>query len=97
VRQDEAGDLIVARSGALMEAPAGREMVGLDVGSGTCFGFNVTAHRIWQLIAQPVSLSQLCGALSKEFAVDPDIVARDVRTLLDELAADGLVTLSRPD
>lgn len=97
MHREGAGDLIVARNGSLIEAATGREMVALDVESGTCFGFNVTARRIWQLIAQPTSLAQLCSTLSNEFTADPDTVAQDVRALLEELAVDGLVTLSRPD
>lgn len=89
-----AGDLIVARGSKLMEAQTGPEMVGLDVESGTCYGFNSTAYRIWQLIAEPMPLGELCSRLSEEFEVDPDICESDVRTLLDELAQDGVITLS---
>ena len=94
MQQRTEGDVIVARGGTLMEAQTGHDMVGLDVESGTCYGFNSTAHRIWQLIEQPISLSRLCGILSDEFDVDPETSARDVRALLEDLAQDGLVTLS---
>lgn len=87
-------DPLVSRDGSLMEAAVDGEMVGLHVESGTCYGFNDTAYRIWQLAEQPVRLSQLCAALSEEYNVDPATCEQDVRVLLANLRDDGLVTLS---
>jgi hypothetical protein len=87
-------DPMVSRDGGLMEAEVDGEMVALHVESGTCFGFNRTAYRIWQLSAQPLRFSELCAALGREFEVDSTICERDVRALLAELSRDGLVTLS---
>ncbi|MDT8759752.1 PqqD family protein [Sphingomonas psychrotolerans] len=88
-------DPLVSRGGSLMEAEVDGEMVGLHVESGTCYGFNGTAYRIWQLLDQPVRLSQLCAALSEEYDVSPDVCETEVRLLLDDLGQSGLVTLSR--
>ena len=88
-------DPLVSRAGALMEAEVDGEMVGLHIESGTCYGFNGTAYRIWQLAEQPVRLSQLCASLSDEYDVPPEACEADVRLLLDELGKSGLVTLSR--
>lgn len=87
-------DPTVSRKGSLMEAEVDGEMVALHVESGTCFGFNRTAYRIWQLSAQPLRLSELCAALGREFEVDSTACEKDVRSLLTELSRDGLVTLS---
>jgi hypothetical protein len=92
--QKDAGELTVARHRTLMEAQTDREMVGLHIDSGTCFGFNATAYRVWQLIEQPTTLSQLCRTLSGEFDIDPATCALDVHAMLKQLAQDGLVTLS---
>lgn len=88
-------DLLVSRNGGLMEAEVDGEMVGLHVESGTCYGFNDTAYRIWQLVERPVRLSQLCVALSEEYDVDPVTCERDLRVLLEDLGDGGLVTLSQ--
>ena len=89
-------DLLVSRVGSLMEAEVDGEMVGLHVESGTCYGFNDTAFRIWQLVEQPVPLSRLCATLAEEYDVDPVACEQDVRSLLEDLGSGGLVTLSRP-
>jgi hypothetical protein len=87
-------DLMVTRKGSLMEAEVDGEMVALHVESGTCFGFNATAYRVWQLSAQPLPFSELCATLRREFDVDAATCERDVRDLLTELSRDGLMTLS---
>ena len=90
-----ATDLVIGRGSPLMEAEVDGEMVGLHIESGTCYGFNGTAYRIWQLVEQPRSLTALCEALAQEFDVDPATCRSDVTGLIDELAQDGLLTLSR--
>jgi hypothetical protein len=86
-------DLVVARRGGLLEAEVDGEMVGLHVDNGTCYGFNGTATRIWALIETPRRLSDLRDALLEEFDVPPDVCEAQLRDLLSELEADGLVEL----
>jgi hypothetical protein len=90
----DTNDPLISRGSTLMEAEVDQEMVGLQVESGTCYGFNRTAYRIWQIVEQPLRLSQLCTTLSQEFEVDAAICERDIRPLLDELRDDGLLTMS---
>lgn len=86
-------DMLVSRGAGLIEAEAGDEVVGLHIENGSFYRFNRTAARIWALIEQPRTLADLCAALASEFKVDPVTCEREVRALLDDLAADGLVTL----
>lgn len=87
-------DLVVSRGKALMEAEVDGEMVALHVESGHCYGFNGTAYRIWQMVETPRSLTDLCQALSQEFAVDPGTCRTEIRPVLDDLATQGLIRLS---
>lgn len=89
-----ASRLMVQRGTGLIEAEVGGEMVGLHIENGTCYGFNPTATRVWQLIEQPRALAEICAVLSAEFDVDPGECEADVRALLDDLASDGIVVLS---
>jgi hypothetical protein len=86
-------DLIVARRGGLIEAEVDGEMVALHVDNGTCYGFNATATRVWALIETPRRLGELRDALLEEFDVPPDVCEAQLRDLLSELEADGLVEL----
>lgn len=86
--------LLATRREGLIEAEVDGEIVALHVETGTCYGFNQTATRIWSLLEQPKTLAQLCAALGDEFDVDPDQCEGDVEALLRELSDDNLVTLS---
>ena len=89
-----AADVLVTRREGMIEAEVDGELVGLNVATGTCFGFNLTAQRIWRLIERPTRLSALCAALSEEFAIDEVECEADVSALLEELQREGLVALS---
>lgn len=84
-------DLLVKRKGGLIEAEVDGELVALHVDNGTCYGFNGTATRIWQLVEEPKRLSELREALMAEFDVDEETCDQDLRALLKDLESDGLV------
>ena len=86
-------DMLVRRTGEMIETEVDGELVALHVDNGTCYGFNGTATRIWAMIEQPRRLSDLTGELTREFDVDAATCEAQLRDLLDELAADGLVEI----
>ena len=89
-----AEDLLVKRKGGLIEAEVDGELVALHVENGTCYGFNGTATRIWQMVEEPKRLSELRDALTAEFDVDPETCEQDIRVLLQDLEKDGLIETS---
>ena len=72
----------------------GDEAVILNLASGTYFGLNAVALRIWQLIDQFGLLQAVRDAVVTEFDVDPDTAARDLVNLIEQLSARGLVEIS---
>lgn len=86
-------DALVRRSGGLIEAEVDGELIGLEVEQGVCYGFNATATRIWALIEEPKRLSEIRDLLLAEYAVDAETCERELRAVLAELEADGLVVL----
>jgi hypothetical protein len=86
-------DCFVRRRAPLLEAEVDGEIVGLSVDTGTCYGFNGTATRIWSLIETPKRLSEIRDALLTEFEVDAATCEKEVAELVRELEADGLVEL----
>jgi hypothetical protein len=78
----------------LMEAELGDELVALDPIGGACFGFNDVATSVWVLLKQPKSFEQLHDRLVAEYEVDPGRCDIELRQLLDDLSAKGLVTTS---
>ena len=85
---------MVRRTGEMIETEVDGELVALHIDNGTCYGFNGTATRIWGLIEKPRLISELKEELLREFEVDPAVCEAQLRELLDELAADGLVEIT---
>jgi len=86
-------DMRVERRGEMIETEVDGELVALHIDNGTCYGFNGTATRIWSMIEQPRLLSELTQELVGEYDVDDATCEAELRELLDELAADGLVEI----
>jgi hypothetical protein len=86
-------DMLVERRGEMIETEVDGELVALHIDKGTCYGFNSTATRIWALIEQPRRFSELTDELMREFDVDQATCESQLKELLDELAADGLVEI----
>ena len=86
-------DLRIERRGEMIETEVDGELVALHVDNGTCYGFNSTATRVWGMIQEPRLLSELTEALVRDYDVDTATCEAQLRELLDELAADGLVEI----
>jgi len=77
----------------LMEAELGAELVALDADAGTCFGFNEVATSVWQALSEPRSFDDLCTRLLGEYEVGPDQCRSELKALLDDMQARGLVAV----
>ena len=75
----------------LVEAELDDEIMALSIERGTCYGMNQVASRIWNLLSNPIRISDLCAALVAEYSVDSDICERQVIELLEDLRAEGLI------
>ncbi len=70
------------------------ETVMLSVETGKYYSLNTVATRIWALLAQPMTVDEICAVIVAEFEVDEQTCRRDVIELAAELAADRLVEVS---
>ncbi len=60
-------------------------MVMLDLNTGMYFGMNEVGARVWQLLSEGMTLSEIIATLLGEFAVEESTLRDDVSTLLREL------------
>ena len=86
----EAGDRPKQRDGVLAQQAEG-ELVLLDVNAGSYFALNEVGARVWELCDGSRSFTDILGAVGAEFDAPADVIERDVRGLLEDLASDGLV------
>lgn len=84
-------ETIVYRVTDVLACNLGDETVMLDVDKGRYYGLNVTATRIWDFLAQPMTVSDLCTQLAGEFAVPLYQCEQEVLEFLEDLVSRGLV------
>lgn len=75
----------------VMARQVGDETVILDLASGTYFGLDPVGARIWQLMGEGKTLSEICDTMLDEYEVTRDALERDVIELAQELSAQGLI------
>jgi hypothetical protein len=83
---------IVAASDVLA-TEFGDEVVILNLRDGVYYGLEDVGTRIWQLLQQPVSVLTIREAIVAEFDVESARCERDIRLLLTDLVARGLVEI----
>lgn len=83
--------MVVGCKNGLVEANVDDEILALSVEQGVCFGMNEVASHIWNLLAKPIRISDLCTTLLAQYKIDPDTCERQVVGLLEQLRAEGLI------
>jgi hypothetical protein len=87
------GDAQVSRNEGLLTAEVDGELMAMSVERGACYGLNRIGTRIWEIIAEPRSIDDLCAQLLSEYDVDPAQCRSEVVSLIEELRGEGLVTV----
>jgi Coenzyme PQQ synthesis protein D (PqqD) len=77
-----------------MTRTMGNDQVILNLATGTYFGLDGVGSRIWQLLVEGSSVSQLQATLVEEYSVQTVALEEDVRILLDSLLQQGLIVRS---
>ncbi len=72
----------------------GDESVILQLDSGVYYGLNAVGTRIWSLMQTPVEVSAIRDTLIEEFDVEPQRCEDELLTLLNDMAAAGLIRVS---
>ena len=92
-RRDERSDLVIRKEDGLLTTTVAGELLAMSVQDGVCFGFNGVATRIWELLAEPRSLDDLCETLLREYEVGEGDCRSDVTELIEKWRAEGLVSV----
>jgi hypothetical protein len=58
---------------------------------GDCYGLELIARRIWQLLRRAGTVSELCEALLKEYDIDRETCEREVLEFLNDSTREGLI------
>jgi Coenzyme PQQ synthesis protein D (PqqD) len=84
---------IVVAAGEFLDSEFGTELVILNLKDGVYYGLEDVGARIWKLVQEPVTIAAIREVLVSEFDVEAARCERDIRKLLGELAARGLLQI----
>jgi coenzyme PQQ synthesis protein D (PqqD) len=82
---------IVAASKDQVSSDLAGETVLLSMQSAMYYGLDQVGSRIWELVREPIRVSDLRDAIMREYDVEPERCEADVLAFLRELAANGLI------
>jgi hypothetical protein len=82
---------LYSRTGDVIEADVGGDIVLLHTQSWQYFEFDKVGGAIWHLLDTPASLDGLVRSLMTQFEVDEEQCARETKAFLDEMVTQGLV------
>lgn len=72
----------------------GDEAVILDLKQSMYFGLDPVGTFIWQLVQEPVRVSDVYAAVLGCYNVDEDTCEREVLAFLNDLASEGLISVA---
>ena len=67
------------------------DVVIFSIDNGKYYGTRQVGSRIWQLIEQPTTISEVCATLETEFEVDPSVCQAEVSAFLGQLVEEKLL------
>lgn len=81
----------VVRSSEVMASPVDHELVMMDIDAGAYYSLNRVGADIWNRLAEPLAVADLCTQLMQQYDVDQTTCEADVLALLNDMAENGLL------
>ena len=88
---------IVVRDNEPVAATVDEEVVILSMQAQAYFGLGDTGSRIWEMLATPRLVSDLCAELTQIYQVDQQTCDHDTITFLNKLLSEGLIRIVGPE
>lgn len=67
------------------------EIVMVNIEQGNYFGLNSVGSDIWELLAEPASIDELCVSLLEEYEIDRASCEEEVQTFINQLLKQKLI------
>jgi Coenzyme PQQ synthesis protein D (PqqD) len=84
---------IVVATSEQVSCPLGEESAILNLKNSVYYGMNTVGARVWDLLKQPKSVTELRNALLEEFEVDEVRCGGDLLALLETMRSEGLIEI----
>lgn len=88
-------DTRIVRSSDALASEIDGELVMMHAESGAYYNLDSIGTDIWNRIADPIEISELCTSLDPEYDAALDVICRDVLALLNQMAEKGLIQIAQ--
>jgi hypothetical protein len=82
---------MVVQAGDVLVSKIDDEVVMMSIANGTYSGLDVIGSEIWNLLASPKRVSEICDLLLERYEVDRDRCEADVLSFLNDLVSDNVI------
>jgi Coenzyme PQQ synthesis protein D (PqqD) len=82
---------VVVAAPEQVSCPLGEESAILNLKNSVYYGVNPVGSRVWELLKQPKSISELRDVLLDEYDVDQERCVQDLLALLQKMWDEGLI------
>jgi hypothetical protein len=84
------------RAEGLLAAEVDQDVLFFDAARGTYFATSGVGAALWQVLAEPRDLEELCATVVARYQVEPDECTQDVAAFVTRLVAEGLLVRVEP-
>lgn len=84
----------VRRHPDVLHARAGDDILMMSVEAGAYYGLEQVGVRIWELIAEPITVDQMCVRLIDEYDVGADVCEAETLAFLTHLAEQHIIDVA---
>lgn len=81
------------RSTETMFCDVGSDIIALNVDRGRCYGMENVTAAVWNLLAEPSDLEQICDRLIQIYDVEPEVCRSGIEQLMADMQSEGLVEI----
>lgn len=87
---------VVQQRPSTLSADVGGELVLMSVENGKYYGLDALGADVWNRLAQPIAVGELCDALIRDYDGEASRIEGDVLTLLERLTEQELLVPANP-
>lgn len=87
-------DALIVQASSGVSAMMGEHLIMLNIEHGSYFDMNPTAKLIWESLATPCTIDDLCAIIHQEYEVSEHSCRESVEYFILELQKENMISLS---
>lgn len=86
-------NMLFTRNPDLIATDMDGDTVMMNIANGKYYGISGVGSRVWELLAKPITISEMVSTICMEFEVEKSTCKADIERFIDEMHAFGLIVV----